>query len=41
MLRRIRNVIWHITPRIYNLPQVVRVVWMGTEYLIPKEQGRY
>ncbi|MGN1157791.1 MAG: hypothetical protein ACI4TK_16565 [Agathobacter sp.] len=29
--------LWHITPRIYNLPQVVYIVWMGKEYFLHKQ----
>lgn len=32
----INRFLWYITPRIYNLPQVIRIVWMDREYYLHK-----
>lgn len=36
MIERIKRVLSKITPRIYNLPQVIFIKWMDMEFFIKK-----
>lgn len=36
IIKEIKLWLSRLKPRIYNLPQVYRIVWMGYEWIIPK-----